>query len=127
MREVFSSNSASSTEGLVLTEEAFFIIVEKTIDPEEHRQLIFHRVLKFTREAVGIGPEAFMRYLEERDIQPCPELLTQIRQMKRQRALKNVKLGKAAIRLSAIGKLPYIFSISCRIHLLNYFPITYQI
>jgi hypothetical protein len=45
-------------------------------------------VIKAARDAYGIGPEAFFRYLEARDIQPCVELLSQVRIIRQKKAQK---------------------------------------
>lgn len=75
--------------GFAMTTESFYVILEKTVThKDDHRRVIVHKTLKACRESIGIGPEPFMKYLEDNDIPACPELITQIRNLKRKRARK---------------------------------------
>jgi hypothetical protein len=79
-----------------ISQEIFWILLDKTMDPADHKEIIVHRTIKAIREYVKISPEAFMSYLESHGIQPCTELLSQIREMKQQktRALRAQQLKK---------------------------------
>jgi hypothetical protein len=78
-------------ENIPLNEKTFYLILEDTItDKEEHkRSAVLHRVLKATREFVGIDSEKFLYYLNERGIQPNPLLLVQVRAIRKKRVRKN--------------------------------------
>jgi hypothetical protein len=79
-----------------LTPDLFWILLDRTIDPVDHKEIIVHRTLKAIREYVKISPEQFMSYLDSHGIQPCTELLSQLREMKQQktRALRAQQLKK---------------------------------
>lgn len=76
--------------GWDLDRDIFYYIVERTITSpkEEHCHPMVYRTLKAARDAVRIGPEAYLKYLEDREIPACPELLVHIRE------LRNRKKGK---------------------------------
>lgn len=66
--------------GQSLTKEVFYTILEATVIAEDHKDIIIHRTLKTVRDVLQIAPDQFLFYLEKREIQPCPELLSQVRQ-----------------------------------------------
>ena len=41
-------------------------------------RLLVYRTLKAARDAIGIGPEAFVKYLDSKGIQPYVDLLSQV-------------------------------------------------
>lgn len=72
--------------GWKLDASLFYRIMELCVtDLDEHRKLIVHKILKAARDEVGISSESFLAYLESKNIQPCPELLSQIRAVKSKR------------------------------------------
>jgi hypothetical protein len=80
----------------------------KTIEPQDHKEIIVHRTIKAIREYLKISPEVFMKYLDSHGIQPCSELLAQIREIKQQRTravraqqLKAARIGLYSPRLKA--------------------------
>ncbi len=63
-----------------LTKPLFYQVLERTVVvKEDHIRSIVHLVLRAARDAIKISPQEFLEYLESRGIQPCPELLNQIR------------------------------------------------
>ncbi len=75
-----------------LTSQIFYDVIESCItDPQEHAKIIVHKILKAFRDALNIGPEAFLKYLNDKNIQPCAELLSQVRKIKRKRA-RNLRI-----------------------------------
>jgi hypothetical protein len=63
-----------------LTVELFYKVLEACIViKEDHIRNIVHVVVRAVRDALKISPQDFLTYLEGRNIQPCPELLNQIR------------------------------------------------
>jgi hypothetical protein len=71
--------------GWPFTSDLFWLLMEKTIDPQDHKEIIVHRTIKAVREYLKISPDDFMKYLDSYGIQPCSELLAQIREMKQQK------------------------------------------
>lgn len=67
-------------KGLDLTKERFYAILEATIlDKDLLRKVNVHKVLKALRDCIGVRSEEFLRYHEQRDIQPCPELVAHMK------------------------------------------------
>eukprot|EP01034_Spumella_vulgaris_P036924 gene36924-45551_t len=65
-----------------LTVDLFYRVLESTVViKEDYIRNIVHVVIKAARDALKISPQDFLAYLEGRNIQPCPELLNQIRAM----------------------------------------------
>jgi hypothetical protein len=52
--------------GLVLNRSIFYTVLEATIlDKDLHRQMIVHKVIKAVRDALGLDPEKYMKYLRD--------------------------------------------------------------
>jgi DNA-binding transcriptional regulator YiaG len=60
----------------------FYQLVEKYIDPSDQRDVIVHRTLQAFREALQISGEDYLDYLESKEIQPCPELMSHVRELR---------------------------------------------
>lgn len=71
--------------GYDITQAIFYEILEQTILDDDHKEIVVHRALRAVREHILIDPEAFLEYLNSRGIQPCSELLAQVREMRVQR------------------------------------------
>lgn len=93
--------------GWTFTVDLFWLLIEKTIDPQDQKEIIVHRTIKAVREYLKISPDIFLKYLDSNGIQPCSELLAQIREMKQQktRAVRaqqlKLRIGSYSPRLKA--------------------------
>ena len=87
--------------GWTITTELFWQILEKTIESQDHKEIIVHRALKAVRDYLEIDVETFMNYLEKNDIQPCSELLAQVREIKqgRKRAERALQIKQNGLAL----------------------------
>jgi hypothetical protein len=65
--------------GQEVTKPVFFALMEATIAHDDHRDVVVHRTLKSIRDVLHIHPDTFLEYLERKEIQPSPELLSQVR------------------------------------------------
>lgn len=74
--------------GFTLSHELFYVIIEKTIEKEDHKDIVVHRAVKALRDELGIDSDVFLSYLEQKSISPCPELLTQVRHINIQKKRK---------------------------------------
>jgi hypothetical protein len=75
--------------GWDLTNETFFLILERVLtQAEDYSNVTVNKAIRAARDVVGVGPEEFLKYLEDRKITPCPELLAQIRSHRRKKARK---------------------------------------
>lgn len=85
-------------KGLDLTKERFYTMLEASIsDKGLLRKVNVHKVLKALRDCVGIRSEEFLRYHEQREIQPCPELVAHIKATTRKRQrMKQFKQAKVS-------------------------------
>lgn len=91
--------------GFTINAKVFYIVIESTLtDKDDHKAVIVHKAVKALREVVNIGAEAFMKYLESKEITPCPELLAQIRANKRKRARKEKLAQQRKAKLSTLNK-----------------------
>lgn len=71
-------------EGYKLTEDVFYATVEATLTvSEEYSRSDVNSAIKVVRESIGIGPRKFLKYLEKKSIEPCPDLLIQLRSYRR--------------------------------------------
>lgn len=94
--------------GQDLTIPVFFSLVAATVAPEDHKDVFIHRTLKSVRDSLKIHPDTFLEYLEKEEIQPCPELLSQVRshrkkivnQSKLAGLAKTINTGKATMLAS---------------------------
>lgn len=93
--------------GWSLNTELFWSLMERTIEPQDQKEIVVHRTIKAIREYLKISPESFMKFLDSRGIPPCTELLAQIREIKQQKTraaraqqLKN-RIGLYSPRLKA--------------------------
>ena len=68
--------------GFEVTEGVFYNILEQTVEEQDHKEIIVHRALRAIREHLSIDAETFLDYLNSRSIQPCSELLAQVRQIR---------------------------------------------
>lgn len=71
--------------GYEITQALFYDILEQTILDEDHKEIVVHRALRAIREHILIDAESFLNYLNSRGIQPCSELLVQVRENKVQK------------------------------------------
>jgi hypothetical protein len=62
----------------------FYQLVEKYINPNDQRDVIVHRTLQAFREVLQISGEAYLDYLESKEIQPCPELTSCVRELRKE-------------------------------------------
>jgi len=91
--------------GFTINAKVFYRVIEATLtDKDDHKAVIVHKAVKALREVVNIGAEAFMKYLESKEITPCPELLAQIRANKRKRARKEKLAQQRKAKLSTLNK-----------------------
>jgi hypothetical protein len=70
--------------GQALSNHVFYSILENTVLHEDHKDVVLHRTVSSVRDVLHIKPDTFLEYLEKKEIQPCPELLTQVRQFRKQ-------------------------------------------
>lgn len=94
--------------GWSLSVELFWSLMEKTIEPQDQKEIVVHRTIKAIREYLKISPEVFMQYLDSHGIQPCSELLAQIREIKQKKTraaraqqLKQRVIGMYSPRIKA--------------------------
>jgi len=71
-----------------IDESLFYMLVEKLIAPQDHKDVIVHRSLSMFRTSIGLSAEHFSEYLERRSITACPELLTELQELRRKRDRK---------------------------------------
>lgn len=77
--------------GYTLTEEVFYQLLEGVVTvKEDHQKTIVHQLLKILRGVLHISAVDFLKYLEDRDIIPHPELSNQVRMDSKQVSKKNV-------------------------------------
>jgi hypothetical protein len=94
--------------GSELTKSVFFTLVESTIEPDDHRDVVVHRTLKSIRDVLNIQADTFLEYLEKKEIQPSPELLSQVRSLRKKLVNQSklagfantIKSGKASMLAS---------------------------
>mmetsp|Transcript_9063 Transcript_9063/g.13631 ORF Transcript_9063/g.13631 Transcript_9063/m.13631 type:complete len:945 (+) Transcript_9063:119-2953(+) len=90
--------------GYELTERLFYDVMERTIEHQDHKEIVVHRALKAIREHIRIDPEDFFEYLDSQSIQPCSELLVQIREIRVRRS----RAARAAVIKTKLGTLSQI-------------------
>jgi hypothetical protein len=72
--------------GHTLSQEVFYCLIEATVTAkEDHSKSIVHQLLKIARDIVDISAPDFLAYLEDKDINPNPELVNQVRALNRSR------------------------------------------
>jgi hypothetical protein len=71
--------------GYDITQAIFYDILEQTVLDQDHKEIVVHRALRAVREHILIDAETFLEYLNSRSIQPCSELLAQVREMRVQK------------------------------------------
>ena len=76
--------------GHSLTAAIFYELLESLVLKEDHKDVIVHRILKSIRDVLSIRDDDFLTYLEKNEIQPCPELLSQVRSLKKQMMAKKL-------------------------------------
>jgi hypothetical protein len=82
--------------GHEITVPVFYTLVSALILSEDHKDVMVHRTLKSICDVLRIRPDEFLHYLEEKDIQPCPELLSQVRQYRKQAVMTAKRFGLVA-------------------------------
>ena len=65
--------------GHVVTEAVFYADLEATVKAEDHVKSITHQLLRIVRRALDIGDVVFLKYLEDKEISPHPELVNQVK------------------------------------------------
>ncbi len=119
--------------GFEVTHNLFYEILERTIRDEDHKGIVVHRALRAVREHIRIDAEHFLEYLNSRGIQPCSELLAQVRLLRQQRTraerAANIKFAidhdavdhSTAIPRAPPGSVPR--DVSNRPHRINFCPV----
>jgi hypothetical protein len=90
-----------------LTVARFFAVIERVfVRQSDHSKQFVHRIVRAVRESesVGIDAASFLAYLEARDIQPCAELLGQVRDMKRKLENRKTTTKKRSNTLLRTGQ-----------------------
>lgn len=82
----------------------FYSVLEATVQPEDHLKSITHQLLRIVRRALGIADPVFLKYLEDKEISPHPELINQVKMMNRpQKKPSQTAAALAVMRASAFG------------------------
>lgn len=72
--------------GHTLSQEVFYSLIDATVTAkEDHSKTIVHQLLKIARDIVDISAPDFLAYLEDKDINPNPELVNQVRALSKSR------------------------------------------
>jgi hypothetical protein len=68
-----------------IDEALFYVLVEKLLAPQDQKHVIVHRSLSLFRKGIGLGSEEYSKYLEKLNITPCPELIAELRELRRKK------------------------------------------
>ena len=89
-------------KGFELTRERFYRLLEATVtDTAEFRRSCVHKVLKSLRDCVGIRSVEFLKYHEQRGIQPCFELVSHLKATQRKKVRRQASKQQAQAQVAA--------------------------
>jgi hypothetical protein len=93
--------------GHTLSQEVFYSLVEATVTAkEDHSKTIVHQLLKIARDIVDISAPDFLAYLEDKDINPNPELVNQVRALSKPRKAIGASTQGSVLTLTATLSVP---------------------
>jgi hypothetical protein len=92
--------------GIQLDVDLFYKVLESVFtDNDDYAKSIVNKTIKAVRDFIKIPPDRFLKYLNERNITPCPELVKHVKDLEKKRIRKNKIAEQQKAKLHALREL----------------------
>ena len=92
--------------GIELDNDIFYTILEKVLtDKDDYAKVVVNKTIKAVRDFLKISPDSFLKYLHNKNITPCPELVKHVKAVEKKKMRKQKIAEQQKAKLHALREL----------------------